>query len=216
MVAGSWSVDESNKSSTFEELGATGLVLKSFAPLLRGKEVLHRTDNNNTEIILSTGSHKSDLHNEAVNNYWLCRELNIRLTVEWISRYLNGVADELSWIEDLNDYKLDPSCFAYLDKCLCPHTVDQFASVFKTKQLERFCSRFLNPGCEAVDAFTVCWAGDYNWLFPPPYLVPRVLRHMSDRGENGTLLVPEWHSAPRWPLLITKRGTWRGVCNKLP
>ena len=51
-------------------------------------------------------------------------------------------------------------------------------------------------GYEAVDAFTVSWARDYNWLFPPPYLVPRVLRHMSDEGEDGTLSVPEWHSAP--------------------
>lgn len=195
-AVGSWSVDESNKSSTFWELQATSLVLKSFAPLLRDKEVLHRTDNKNTEIILSAGSRKSDLHNEAVNIYRLCREFNICLTVEWISRDLNGVADELLWIKDSNDYMLDPSCFAYLDRCLGPYTVDRFASV-KTRQLERFCSRFLNPGCEAVDAFTVSWAGDCNRLFPPPYLVPRVLRHMSDGGEDGTLLVPEWHSA-RW------------------
>ena len=215
VAVGSWSVDESSKSSTFRELRATGLVLESFAPLLRGKEVLHRTDNKNTEIILSIGSRKSDLHQEAVNIYRLCREFNIRLTVEGISRDLNGVADELSRIEDSNDYKLDPSSFAYLDKCLGPHTIDRFASV-KTRQLDRFCSRFLNPGCEAVDAFTVSWTGDYNWLFPPPYLVPRVLRHMSDGGEDGTLLVPEWHSAPWWPLLITKRGTWRGfVTNSL-
>lgn len=62
----------------------------------------------------------------------------------------------------------------------------------KTKQLDRFCSKFLNPGCEAVDAFTVSWAGDYNWLFAPPYLVPRVLRHMRDGREDGTLLVPEF------------------------
>ena len=166
MAVGSWSVDESSKSSTFRELQATGLVLKSFAPLLRGKEVLHRTDNKNTEIILSIGSRKSDLHNEAVNIYRLCREFNIRLTVEWISRDLNGVADELSQIEDSNDYKLDPSCFAYLDRCLGPHTVNRFSSV-KTRQLDRFCSRFLDPGCEAFDAFTVSWAGDYNWLFQP-------------------------------------------------
>ena len=62
VAVGNWSVDESSKSSTFRELRATGLVLKSFAPLLRGKEVLHRTDNKNTEIILSIGSRKSDLH----------------------------------------------------------------------------------------------------------------------------------------------------------
>ena len=54
---------------------------------------------------------------------------------------------------------LDPSWFACLDSCLGPHTIDHFASV-KTKQLDRFCSRFLSPGCEAVDAFTVSWAGD--------------------------------------------------------
>ena len=57
---------------------------------------------------------------------------------------------------------------------------------------------------------------DYNWLFPPPYLVPHVLRQMSDGGEDGTVLVPEWHSAPWWSLLITKFGTWRGfVTNSL-
>ena len=54
---------------------------------------------------------------------------------------------------------LDPSWFARLDSCLSPHTIDHFASV-KTKQLDTFCSRFLSPGCEAVDAFTVSWAGD--------------------------------------------------------
>lgn len=40
-------------------------------------------------------------------------------------------------------------------------------------------------------------------------LVHCVLHHMSDRGKDGTLLVMEWHPSPWWPLLITKRGTWR-------
>lgn len=45
--------------------------------------------------------------------------------------------------------------------------------------------------------------------FLPPYLVPRVLRHMAMGEEDGTLLIPEWHSAPWWPLLVTRRGTWK-------
>ena len=28
-------------------------------------------------------------------------------------------------------------------------------------------------------------------------------------SRRRTLLVPEWHSAPWWPLLVTKHGTWR-------
>ena len=39
--------------------------------------------------------------------------------------------------------------------------------------------------------------------------MPRVLRHMAVGGEDGTLLVPEWQSAPWWPLLVARRGTWR-------
>ena len=146
-------------SSTFREIRATSLVLQSFAPQLRRKEVLRRTDNKNTEVILSVGSRKADLRNEAVDIYKLCRSFDIRLTVEWISRDFNEEADELSRIEDCNDYMIDPSWFARLDSCLGPHTIDRFASV-KTKQLDRFCSRFLGPGCEAVDAFTVSWVGD--------------------------------------------------------
>ena len=208
VAVGSWSVDEIGTSSTFRELRATRRVLESLAPQLRGSEVLHRTDNQNTEIILSVGSRKANLHSEAVSIYQLCRTYDIRLTVEWISRDHNELADELSRVEDANDYMLDRSCFMSLDGLWGPHTVDCFASV-KTKQLDRFCSRFLNPGCEAADAFTVSWTGANNWLFPPPFLVPRVLRHMAVGKEDGTLLIPEWHSAPWWPLLVTRCGTWK-------
>jgi len=75
-----------------------------------------------------------------------------------------------------------------------PHTVDRFASL-QTRQLERFCSRYCNPRCEAVDAFTISWLKENNWIFPPPYLIPRVLKHMSAGGEIGTLLIPRWPSA---------------------
>ena len=158
-LVGNGSVKETKMSSNFRKLRAASLVLQSFVPQLRRKEVLHRTDNKNTEIILSVGSHKGDLHKEAVNIYKLCRSFDIRLTVEWISRDLNKKADEISRIEDCDDYMLDSSWFVRLDSCWSPHTIDRFASV-KAKQLERFCSRFLNLGCEAVDAFTVSWAGD--------------------------------------------------------
>ena len=108
------------------------------------------------------------------------------------------VADELSWIEDANDCILDCFCLMSVDRLWGPHQVERFSSE-KTKQLDRFCSRLLNPGCEAPNAFTVLWAGDNNWLFPPPFLVSCVLQHMSVDEEDGTLLVPEWRSAPWWP-----------------
>ena len=32
---------------------------------------------------------------------------------------------------------------------------------------------------------------------------------MAEGKEFGTLILPEWHSAPWWPLLITKQGLWQ-------
>ena len=154
VAVGSWTLEEMGRSSTFRELRTTRHVLESLAPHLKGSEVLHRTDNKNTEIILSIGSRKADLHDEAVSIYKLCRAYDIRVTVECVSRDYNVVADELSRIEDANDYMLDHSCFMSLDRLWGPHLVDPFASE-KTKQLDRFCSRFLNLGCEAADAFIV-------------------------------------------------------------
>lgn len=209
VARGSWSSAESLKSSTFREVKAIRLVLESYSDEVRGKEVLHRTDNKNAEIVLSVGSRNKELHQEAVAVYKLCRELNMRLSVEWISRDENVEADEMSRFDDPNDYMLDPSCFRYINEVWGPHTVDRFASM-KTSQLERYCSRYRNPGCESVDAFTVSWSKENNWLFPPPYLIPRVLKHMSAGGEDGTLIVPQWPSASWWPLLVDMNGSWKG------
>lgn len=92
---GKWSSAESLKSSTFREVKAIRLVLESYSEEVRGKEVLHRTDNKNAEIVLSVGSRNKELHQEAVAVYKLWRELNMRLSVEWISRDENVEADDM-------------------------------------------------------------------------------------------------------------------------
>ena len=134
------------------------------------------------------------LHRETVLVYKLCRELNIRLSVEWVTRNDNCIADELSRVEDATEYMLDPKCFCCIDQLWGPHTVNRFAGI-KTKQLVRYYSRYRNPGCEASNEFTVFWSLDNNWMFPPPLLIPKVLSHMSAGHEYGTLIAREWPSA---------------------
>ncbi len=96
---------------------------------------------------------------------------------------------------------LNPAVFVELDVAWGSHTVDRFAS-FQNCQITRFNSRCWNPGSEAVDAFTVNWAGEMNWWCPPPIaLIPRVIRHAQVCAAKGTLIVPCWPSAPFWPLL---------------
>ena len=199
---GSWTVQEAEQSSTWRELRATHLVLLSYADQFHGKEVRHRTDNKNVELVLQIGSSSKLIHEEVIAIYKLCRKFAIRLYPEWIPRKLNTIADYLSRQTDHDDYMLNPLHFAALDILWGPHTVDRFAT-FRTRQIPRFCSRWLNPCTETVDAFTVSWEGENNWIFPPPFLVPKVLSHMHNNHADGTLIVPLWTSAPWWPLLTT-------------
>ena len=77
VARGSWSREESEKSSTFREVTAIRHVLE-----VRGKDVLHLTDNRNVEIVLPVGSRNKELHMEAVAGYRLRQEVCMRLTVE--------------------------------------------------------------------------------------------------------------------------------------
>ena len=95
---------------------------------------------------------------------------------------------------------LDVSIFQYLEQRWGPHTVDRFANCYNN-QLPHFNSRFWNPGTEAVDAFTCDWGEDNNWFWPPVYLIPRIIMHARRCCVVGTLLAPEWPSAPFWPIL---------------
>ena len=124
----------------------------------------------------------------------------IRMEPEWIPRHLNERADYLSRIIDYDDWQLNPSVFSVFDKHWGPHSVDRFAS-FHNCQVPRFNSRCWNPGSEAVDAFTVNWSGENNWLCATIGLVPRVIRHAQACGAEESMVVPWWPSAAYWPLL---------------
>ena len=103
---------------------------------------------------------------------------------------------------------LTPDLFATLDIMRGPHTVDRFSS-FRTGQVPHYCSHFPNPGAESIKAFTTTWSGENNWLFPPPFLVPKVIKHLKFLEADETLIMPHWESAPWWPLLIQKKGVFK-------
>ena len=88
-----------------------------------------------------------------------------------------------------------------MNKMWGPHSIERFATYFNTK-LPIFTSRFWNPGCENIDAFTVDWSKEYNWLVPPPHLIPRLIFHMMHTNASGTLICSQWYSAPFWPILF--------------
>ena len=196
-----WTREEAKLSSALHKLKAVRLVLESVADRLQGARVRWLTDNQNVVRNLEVGSRKCDLWEGVVRVFNLTLQYQIHLEPSWIPREENQYADYLSRTVDYDDWKLNPGVFMELDCMFGPHSVDRFAS-FHNKQLERFNSRYWNPGSEAVSAL-VDWSGEINWFFPPVALIPRVLRHAQQCKAEGTftLVVPGWDSAPFWPLI---------------
>lgn len=204
-VIGSWSVEESCLSSTWRELEAVHRFVRSSTAGLKGQRVVVNTDNKNVCSILSVGSSKPYLHRVALNIHDVCMNNDIELHSNWIPRSENKIADSLSRCSDSDDWSVLDEIFVSLDKKWGPHTCDRFASDYNTK-CSTFNSRFWCPGTSAVDAMKQNWALHNNWLVPPPRLLLLVIAKIVRDQCTCTLLVPEWRSAPFWPMLFQRDG----------
>ena len=200
IAQGQWSECESQASSTWKELEAINRILQAYSKPMKGETVKWLTDNQNVVRIIEHGSRKPWLQEIAVNILSTLMQTAIRLEMAWIPSEKNQQADYLSRLVDHDDWMVNPYIFQWIDSIWGPHTIDRFATHYN-RQLPRFNSRFWNPNSEAVDAFTCDWSGENNWLCPPVYLIPRVLRHAANSKAAATLVVPEWPSAPYWPML---------------
>ena len=76
--------------------------------------------------------------------------------------------------------------------------MDRFADDFNTK-LTMFNSRFFSPGAESIDAFASNWKYEYNYLVPPLYLIPRVIKYLEFCEGIGILVVSYWRASYFWP-----------------
>jgi len=185
---------ESQQSSTFRELKAIFYVIKAHVASLRHKRVKVFTDNENTSSIVSVGSQKQHLKCLVLDILQLCLVNDIQIDAQLIPRDANVRADLLSRFVNKDDWSLNCEIFAQLDSRWGPHSVDRFASHYNA-QLSRFNSRFLSPGCCAVDGLSQDWHDENNWLCPPVSIIVDVIRHVRACRAVGTLIVLEWPSA---------------------
>ena len=91
-----------------------------------------------------------------IDLFQLCLTNDIQIETRWIPRDTNQKADIMSRFVDKDDWSLNSEVFSQLDKDWGPHTVDRFASHCNA-QVRKFNSRFLSPGCDAVDALSQDW-----------------------------------------------------------
>jgi len=163
------------------------------------------TDSNNASVIASKGSTSLRLQRKALEIFQFCAVNNVSMEIEWIPRSLNEYADSLSRVVDFDDWSVSAGFFACISSLFGPFTVDRFASPDSAK-CARFYSKFWCPGAEGVDASSVDWAGENNWMVPPIYLISRTVFHLEERSARRVLVTPKWLSAPFWPTVFPMGG----------
>ena len=130
------------------------------------------------------------------------------IQTNWVTRLENTQTDKLSRYTDYDDWGISQDLFLKFDLKWGPHDVDRFATHYNTQCL-RFNSKIWCPGTEAIDAFGQSWQSDINWLVPPHSQAAKVVNKMVFEKAQGTLILPEWKSAPYWPLICSSKDIFK-------
>jgi hypothetical protein len=204
---GFFSLEDRDGSSTLREVLGLLFALRAFVDMLRNHRVRVFTDNQNVPRVQRRGSAVPALGLAAKQLYALTQTEKISLTVEWIPRELNSLADHLSKSPDKDDWQLNPRLFAALDQIWGPHDLDAFASA-QNALLPKFWSRSPAPGAAGTDAFEQVWSGLNLWMNPPFGLIGRILAKAAEEKAVATVVVPAWKSRPWWPIIQPRANTW--------
>jgi hypothetical protein len=218
-IWGTFTLDQSRKSSSWRELYASAELLEVVGSLLSGCIVPLYLDSQVTVMILGGdipqypgkffgGSKKEELQELAIRIFNLTEKHNFGIQPIWIPREQNERADFNSHLNEYNhyDFSLKPEIFHWLDTMYGPHTIDRFASDDST-QLLHYNTKFYSKKASGLDAFMFNWGYDHNnYAFPPPALVGTALQYARDCQAKLTLVFLEWYSRPYMNILLPSTG----------
>ena len=140
-IFGSWSHEESLKSSTWRELEAMCRVIRSNLVILKASHIQIFSDNQNVEHILQAGSKVQELQDLSLDINKIFESNAISFSAKWIPRNENLLADHLSRCKDSDDWYVSEDVFKTLDRKWGPHSIDRFATHYNRK-----CERLIPGG----------------------------------------------------------------------
>ena len=210
-MRGTFTQDFQGTSSCLRELRAASRALDALiASGVTNEVVQHQVDSQSAFFVHRNGGSQHcdaqgdlDLHAEVLAMDESAAEAHLDHFLTWVPREENQEADDDSKLRDRGNYALSRQVFAALDLRFGPHTVDRFADG-DNHLLRRFNARYWAPAAENVDAFSVSWSDDVNWLHPPLPVLTRVVGKLREDRARGTLIVPRWTGAPWWPVLFPR------------
>lgn len=193
-LSGTWAATEKRLHSNQKELLAIYHALQSHAHLMSHSSLLIQCDNKTAVAHLrKEGGTKSlpllDITYQILN---LLDHHQIHFTIHYIPGKFNNHADHLSRHRQPPEWHLQPNCVEKVFAKWGVPVIDLFASQ-KAHVVSNYVTLDLkDPQAIFYDAFSSPWHYPLAWLFPPPFLIPKVLAHLNKSTGIFLVVVPRW------------------------
>ena len=205
-VSGRWAKHHLDCHINWLEMKAVQLALEHFKQHVRNQSVLLRCDNSTVvSYINKQGGTKS--FNLCLLTWELlqwCQENSIVLKAAHIPGKRNILADDLSrgkTVIRLTEWSLNQEIADTLFKIFPTPNLDLFATK-ENRKLQVYCSPYPDPEAIASDALSIDWTGMWAYAYPPPILIPLVLKKIQDEQCKVLLIAPLAPNRPWFPLLL--------------
>lgn len=193
-VSGKWTVIEQSSHINLLELSAVENALHHFRDNVKHRQVLLRTDNSTVVSYINRqgGTKSAALCVMTWRILHWCHLLGIQLKAAHIPGKKNVIADQLSrgrQIPKMTEWSLNQEIVQQIFRVFPTPNIDLFATR-ENRKLAVFCSPFPDPLAWECDALAVDWTGMFAYAFPPPILIPKVLRKVEQESCVLLLIAP--------------------------
>lgn len=193
-LGGPWSIEETNLHSNHREMLAIWYVLKDHAPRLAGTTLLIQSDNKSVVTYLRNegGTKSIQLMNITYQIFSILDTFQIHIQVHYLPGRFNVEADRLSRLASPPEWHLLPQITHQIFAKFGTPTIDLFASSI-AHVVPQYCTLDLTDRMACFyDSFSRVWNYPLAWVFPPPFLMPRVLQHLNTATGTYLIIAPRW------------------------
>lgn len=193
-TGGRWTDGEKQEHINILELQAAFFALKSLCAQESNLHTLIQLDNSTAVAYINNmgGTKSPKLNTLAIEIWEWCIKRTIWLSAVHIAGTTNIEADKRSrkfW--DKHEWMLDKMQFQIIANKYPKLEIDLFASRLNA-QLPNYVAWQPDPGCVAVDAFTIPWDTKIFYAFPPFSQIPRCVQKIIQDKATGILITPFW------------------------